>query len=82
VISRKNSSSEKKGTVVKTWIAAAIVLAGLAPSTRAQEFAPGAPVSAFIVRDMGGQLQNFPSLKGKVTVVMFFSTRCPMSNAI
>ena len=66
---------------MKTWIAAAIVLAALAPSTRAQEFAPGAPASGFIVRDMGGQLQNIPSLKGKVTVVIFFSTRCPMSNA-
>jgi hypothetical protein len=30
---------------------------------------------------MQGHLQGYSSLKGKVTVVIFFSTRCPMSNA-
>ena len=31
--------------------------------------------------DMQGKEHTYSSLKGKVTVVMFFSTRCPLSNA-
>jgi hypothetical protein len=71
----------EKGEAVKAWIAATVVLAALIPSLRAQELHPGTPVSGFTVRDMRGRLQDYRSLTGKVTVVIFFSTRCPMSNA-
>jgi peroxiredoxin len=47
----------------------------------AQEFRNGEPVSEFTLRDMNGRSVNYSALKGNVTVVMFFSTRCPISNA-
>jgi len=47
----------------------------------AQEFHVGMPVGGFALRDMHGRVQRYHSVRGKVTVVMFFSTRCPMSNA-
>lgn len=47
----------------------------------AQGFRLGAPVSDFTVQDMRGRSVNYRALKGSVTVVMFFSTRCPISNA-
>ncbi len=47
----------------------------------AQEFRLGAPVSDFIVSDMNGSLVHYSALKGNVTVVIFFSTRCPISNS-
>jgi hypothetical protein len=46
-----------------------------------QQFRPGASVSDFVVQDMNRHPLNYKSLKGNVTVVMFFSTRCPISNA-
>src|ERR1700760_3800366 len=47
----------------------------------AQQFHLGAPVSDFTLHDMNGRSLNYRALRGKVTVVMFFSTRCPISNA-
>ena len=47
----------------------------------AQQFHLDQSVSDFTVRDMKGRSLNYRTLKGKVTVVMFFSTRCPISNA-
>jgi hypothetical protein len=41
----------------------------------------GAPVRDFRLYDMKGHAVNYSSLKGSVTAVIFFSTRCPMSNA-
>jgi peroxiredoxin len=66
---------------VKAWIAAAIVLAVVVPPLRAEDSHLAAQMSGFTVRDMQGRSQNYHSLKGKPTVVIFFSTRCPMSNA-
>jgi hypothetical protein len=66
---------------VKKCLAATIVLAVMTPSLRAVELPPARPVSGFTVLDMRGKLRNYRSLRGGVTVVMFFSTRCPMSNA-
>jgi alkyl hydroperoxide reductase subunit AhpC len=42
-----------------------------------QQFRPGASVSDFVVQDMNRHPLNYKSLKENVTVVMFFSTRCP-----
>lgn len=47
----------------------------------AQGFHLGAPISDFNVQDVRGHLVNYRASKGQVTVVMFFSTRCPISNA-
>jgi AhpC/TSA family len=57
------------------------MLAALTASLSAQESSVGLRVSSFDVRDMEGRTQDFRLQKGMVTVVMFFSTRCPMSNA-
>ena len=58
----------------------AVVGMSLTPSD-AQEFRLGAPVSDFMVSDMTGRPAHYSVLKGTVTVVIFFSTRCPISNA-
>lgn len=47
----------------------------------AQEFRLGATVSDFSLSDVNGSPVNYSSLKGDVTVLIFFSTRCPISNA-
>jgi hypothetical protein len=57
------------------------VLAAMTAQVRAQESPVGKEVSGLTLRDMDGHLQTYRSLKGKVTAVIFFSTRCPMSNA-
>lgn len=74
---------------MREWLAAAAVLilavGGLNSQPLASsvvgEFRLGAPVTGFTVTDMNGRAFNYSSLSGKVTVVIFFSTRCPMSNA-
>jgi peroxiredoxin len=40
-----------------------------------------APLSDFVLSDMDGRPVHYNALKGNVTVAIFFSTRCPMSNA-
>jgi cytochrome oxidase Cu insertion factor (SCO1/SenC/PrrC family) len=52
-----------------------------AEDIQGQEFHLGAPVSRFTVQDMRGRTLHYDAQKGHVTVVMFFSTRCPISNA-
>ena len=74
-------SSERKGAGMRALVFAAVALAMAAQSLRAESFQLGAPVSDFSVSDMNGRAQNYHSFKGRVTVVMFFSTRCPISNA-
>lgn len=66
---------------VKTCVALAAILFAIAPSLHSQEYSAGPPISSFSVLDMRGHSQTYNSLKGEVTVVIFFSTRCPMSNA-
>ena len=57
-------------------------MAGLAAQiSYAQEFKVGAPVADFGLRDMKGGAVNYSDLKGKVTVVIFIATECPVSNA-
>ena len=60
---------------------ATLVLAGTIQTVYAQQFRLDQPVSDFTVHDMKGRSLNYRKLKGDVTVVMFFSTRCPISNA-
>jgi cytochrome oxidase Cu insertion factor (SCO1/SenC/PrrC family) len=63
-------------------ISMAAVLAALASvPLPAQEFRPGSAVTDFVLTDVSGHPVHYTALKGDVTVVMFFSTRCPISNA-
>ena len=66
---------------MKVLVTVVVALVAITPSLRAQVVYAGTPVSGFALRDMRGRLQNYRLLRDKVTVVMFFSTRCPMSNA-
>jgi peroxiredoxin len=65
---------------VKTLLLAASLVA-TTQALCAEPFHLGQPVSDFTVSDMTNHARNYKALKGKVTVVMFFSTRCPISNA-
>lgn len=66
---------------LKVFVTIIFAIAAMTTSLRSQESPVGKPVSGFAVLDTQGRLRNYRTLKGKVTVVMFFSTRCPMSNA-
>jgi thiol-disulfide isomerase/thioredoxin len=50
------------------------------PALQGQEFHLGSPVSDFQLLDLQGASHSFASLKGDTTVVIFISTRCPVSN--
>jgi peroxiredoxin len=71
----------KGGGALKSKLAAIILLTAVSLPLHAGRSLLGLSVPGFTVRDMHGHEKSYPSLKGKVTVVIFFSTRCPMSNA-
>jgi peroxiredoxin len=52
-----------------------------ASSIFAQEFKVGSPVADFSVTQLDGSPAQFSKLKGNVTLVMFISVQCPVSNA-
>jgi peroxiredoxin len=89
MMNRNLFGMEKKGSKAKAaaaktvnrWLAAALVFAVMALPLRADEVRSEQLISGFTVLDMTGKRQNYDSLKGSITVVIFFSTRCPMSNA-
>ena len=58
---------------------AALLVATLA--IHGQDLHPGSPVADFEVLDLHGGSHSFASLRGDTTVVVFISTRCPVSNA-
>lgn len=47
----------------------------------AQEFHVGSPVPDFPLQQLNGSPVQFSALKGNVTVVMFISVQCPVSNS-
>lgn len=47
----------------------------------AQEFHLGAPIAGFTLQGVHGRTVTFQAMGGRPMVVVFFSTRCPMSNA-
>jgi hypothetical protein len=67
-------------TTLKAIIMIVFALAVLTTSLFAHE-TPVKSASDFAIRDMRGHIRTYRGLTGHVTVVMFFSTRCPMSNA-
>ncbi len=56
------------------------IVALAAVSVFAQEFKVGAKVADFSVNDPVGRPVKFSALRGEVTVVMFVSVQCPISN--
>jgi len=59
----------------------AMIAASFAAVGQSQEFHLGAPITDFTLRDMQNRPVRYSAVKGEVTVVIFFSTRCPISNA-
>lgn len=55
--------------------------AAFAGAVFAQEFKPGSPVADFEFSDLKGNPTRYSALKGDVTVVIFMSTQCPISNS-
>jgi peroxiredoxin len=52
-----------------------------ASSLYAQEFKVGSPVASLSATQLDGAPAHFDNLKGNVTLVMFISVQCPVSNA-
>lgn len=46
-----------------------------------QEFKVGSPIADFSVTQLDGSPAQFSNLKGNLTLVMFISVQCPVSNA-
>jgi len=63
--------------LLATWIA----LAAFAFDSYAEEPTAPKPISGLTLVDMQGKSQSYSPSSAAVTVVIFFSTRCPMSNA-
>lgn len=64
--------------VTTLMIVPAVLMAGV---LFGQEFKLGSKVANFTVADLKGDKISFDSLRGPTTVVIFVSTRCPISNA-
>jgi peroxiredoxin len=62
-------------------LAALLTVFGAASSLFGQDFKLGAPVSDFSLKQLDGSPVQFSALKGNVTLVMFISVQCPVSNA-
>lgn len=65
---------------MKTLKGAVALLIG-ATALFARDFKLGGSVSGFSVSDTAGKAISFGELRGRVTVVAFYSTTCPISNA-
>ena len=67
---------------MKHWLAATGLAAlSFAMLASGQDFKVGAQVSDFSLQQVDGSPVQFSTLKGNVTVVMFISVQCPVSNA-
>jgi peroxiredoxin len=83
LVPETNDVGVKKVTIntATKYLVSVLLLVAIIQVPYAEDIRSGQPFSGFTVLDMRGQVQNYSSLKGEVTVVIFFSTRCPMSNA-
>lgn len=63
---------------VPTFLFSALVAAS---AVNGQEFKVGSPVADFSLMQPDGSPAQFSRLKGNVTLVMFISVQCPVSNA-
>jgi len=64
------------------WLKACILAAlSVATVVYAQEFKVGSQVVNFSLKELNGSHVQFSDLKGNVTLVMFISVQCPVSNS-
>ena len=66
---------------MKNWLPIFLLSFAAASSTYGQEFKVGFPVKDFSVTQPDGTPAQFSNLKGNLTLVMFISVQCPVSNA-
>jgi peroxiredoxin len=67
---------------MRNWLSAFLLCALVAASSlNGQEFKVGSPVTDFSINQLDGSPAQFSALKGNVTLVMFISVQCPVSNA-
>ncbi len=65
----------------KGLLAVLVAVFSMASVSHAQDFKVGAPVHDFALKQLDGSPVQFSALKGNVTLVMFISVQCPVSNA-
>jgi len=78
---KKRTTKAAAAIGLRTCLAAVLLLAANMPLLHAEDHGRDMPVPAFSVVDMRGHPHHYNSHSGKITAVIFFSTRCPMSNA-
>ena len=67
---------------MKLWLKALTLgIFGIATLLVAQEFKVGSRVTDFTLKQLDGTPVQFGALKGDVTVIMFISVQCPVSNS-
>ena len=66
--------------MTRRFLLGVVLAAACSISLPAQEFKVGGKVADFNVQDLKGATVPFSKLKGATTVVMFISTKCPISN--
>lgn len=64
---------------MKRWLM--VMLLGAAVFSLAQEFRLGSQVGDFTLKQLDGSPVQFSTLKGPITVVIFISVQCPVSNS-
>ena len=78
---RREAFLDLYGGARRAFCAFIVLPAILAAGLFGQEFKLGSKVTNFTVTDLKGDTVSFDSLRGPTTVVIFVSTRCPISNA-
>jgi peroxiredoxin len=66
---------------MKHWLTALILILGAGLLLPAQQFTVGSTVTDFELKQLDGKPASFSTLKGNVTVVIFISVQCPVSNS-
>jgi peroxiredoxin len=66
---------------MKHWLTALILIIGAGLLLPAQQFTIGSTVTDFQLKQLDGTPASFSKLKGNVTVVIFISVQCPVSNS-
>jgi peroxiredoxin len=66
---------------MKHWLTALILFLSAGAPLPAQEYQVGSTISDFQVKRLDGTPASFSTLKGNVTVLIFISVQCPVSNA-
>jgi peroxiredoxin len=78
----RNVYVHRQEASLKSWLRA-LMLAVLSTATlvRAEEFKVGSEVTNFTLQQPNGSPIDYSALKGSITLVLFISVQCPVSNA-